>query len=854
MEGHALLVRAKQLLFAVRRARRRCLQAEKARVATIQAGASHNADHAAPLATVFTVVAGILRATSAPAIVQYAAASVAWGLAVNSAARAAMAESGVVTALLDMASRLAYLTSGGRNEAAEHGGADGKVDEQASQHRASLGMPVDATAGPRSEGDTESQGDMLAAVLSALGVFMVDANALTVFMDAAKPRKGFLLQPLLDLAAVQLLPKTNEEQSVSTAGSASSDCSAQSRSAVALADASAASPEAVTNSAVSTDPSSSASASQPPVLADEAQAGIGDIDPDTGALGDAAQHSPQPSVAGPADHEDDVTDTANDVAEPLPACHRRLAIAVLATLLCRDARARTLCASSGALPQVAALLESDSMLVQQHAAACLAAFATAEDAMASQRLQLFGGALDAAGLAQVLCSKLGTVDALLASGQERVTEAGGHATELAELHQALAAALQHAIAAALSLLECSGSATMVIGLVRLADECMRRSATLHVAAAGLCQVCASRMHAERLLFSLEPVSVEQVSPHFGVPLDGEAPEGSTTMAALVVRTLVHVMGAGAYPLRCWQALLPSAVDPDQPDWPVPLPQQAATSRGAHVAGGPHLCQAAAAAALVALALLPDQHSAASDSDAQYRGPLREMLLELGVIPYLLDLAHAGWTERGSLASVRSTVATGLMAVVAPGAELPRNQLQDMVAYAAERSQAGDLQPDEYQQLAAALWFALRNANNGAYLNGRTELLSVASELARVGVAHVLCYKTIGQPGSGVRSAWCALEIQSLIGAMEGTVAKGLELLVLVLWVLLQRTSLASSGGIGKGASCYGRSNTTWWQLPLASRCESLGRAVCYVLNAVLLCCNEGRCAVTGRHGESQHAK
>jgi hypothetical protein len=302
------------------------------------------------------------------------------------------------------------------------------------------------------------------------------------------------------------------------------------------------------------------------------------------------------------------------------------------------------------------------------------------------------------------------------------------------------------------------------------------------------------------------------------------------MLALICRTLAHIMGSGAYPPHCWQLFLPSNADPENRHKSLPLPQQSPNTCPAHLCSGTHSCQVTAASALVALALLPDQYKLPDHRQVKYRGPFREILMEMGLLPYLLTLARAPWPSHCERAAARGIASAGFMALAATGLEQPRPHLKDLVEHASERTQAGDMLHDEFQMLVATLWLATRNHCNREYLQATTALVSVVAELLKWGVAHLLCFGTTSaactpsrgsahssESAAAVLAASIDSQFDWLLGVGKASITKGLEMVVLLLWTLLDNAACRHKLPVAPDASCYGWTNSTWWQLPMNLR-------------------------------------
>ena len=829
------------------------MQIEQTRVQT--APDTCTADDSAAAAgarTLFTALRDTLRSPNTPDELLHVAATVAWALAPSAVARTALVDAGVVQAQWELARRLtpAAVQGADTGHAAERGetvaGSVGGIEGRGAGDTGAAPAAIDneaMRAAAESAEDLQAERarhGTLEAALAALAILMVDPAARAALTDPALCRKEPWLQALFDLASMHLPGDGTAEALAddrSEAGSSfvDSDGGAESQGSVELDHVEVGSTDAEARRAGDAEAEPQAAAQAPPEDLSLAGACSGPSDEppaDAASAGGSADHEAEQAVTESlVQYESDESETVTALAALFPETashrHRRVAAAVLATALRRDAGARALCVASGALPLLIQLLGSRSRDVQLHGAAALAAFASTGDALDAAALQRFSAATDTGALVATLCAQLEAVDGKLASGTTHLTEAGDVEVDIHDLGQMLGAALQHAVAAAVSQPSWEAGAEVVTCLVRLADACVRagarRNDTLAAASASLALMCASD-HADALLLNMAPLPLASLGEDFVVPLGCDAQDGSTTLLALVCRTLTHVMGAGVYAVGCWHALLPSAVDPRDPYKPVPLPQPAVERPPAHVTDAPHACQRKAAAALVALALQRDQHALPDSSEAEYRGPFRETLLEMGLLPHLLVLADATWPDAGARASMRGIATAGLMALVATGRELPRCHLQELVAYSAKRVQAGDVRAAEYQMLSATLWLATRNPMNCVYLHARTALVSIAAELAKLGVAHLLCRGTTGDPVTLEEAATtqprpetlAASKFAWLLGTGAASFAKGLETAVLLLWTLLQRGA-HSEAGASDSASVYGRTNTAWWELPVRCR-------------------------------------
>jgi hypothetical protein len=247
--------------------------------------------------------------------------------------------------------------------------------------------------------------------------------------------------------------------------------------------------------------------------------------------------------------------------------------------------------------------------------------------------------------------------------------------------------------------------------------------------------------------------------------------------------------------------------------PIQLPQQIRGPRE-HLSSGTHACQLAAAAALVTLALQPDKHPLPGGSAAQYRGPFRQVLADMGLVQHLLDLEKEPWTAPEDLKIARNLAATGLLALAAPGTPLPRNQLQLISRHIAARAAAQELCVEEYQMLSGCLWLLLRSEDNLAYLLDTAPVLQTAADLLRGGVRGIM-HAAPPPEASGV--AWDA-QLAALLGGGMPSVGKGMELLVLALWKLLEAAALRRKvPGVNLDSSCFVRTNTAWWQLRMDFR-------------------------------------
>ena len=830
------------------------MQIEQSRVQA--APDTRTADSSAAAAgarTLFTALTDTLRSQNAPDELLHVAATVAWALAPSAVARTALVDAGVVQALWELVRRLALVAvqGAGSGRAAERGktvaGSEWGIEGRGAGNTGAAPAAMDDEAMyAATESAEELQAERashgtLEATLAALAILMVDPAARAALTDPALCRKEPWLQALFDLASVHLPGDGTAEALAddrSEAGSSfvDSDGGADSQDSMDVdhVDVACADAEARRASDARAEPQAAAQA--PPADLSLALACTGppdeppaDAAPSSGSADQEAEHAVSESLVRYESNESEsVTASAALFPETASHRHRHLAAAVLATALRRDAGARALCVASGALPLLLQLLAPRSRDVQLHGAAALAAFASADEALDAAALQRFAAAADTSALVVTLCEQLEAVDGKLATGTTHLTEAGDVEVDMHDLGQMLGAALQHAMAAAVSQPSWEAGAEVVTCLVRLADTCVRagapRNDTLAAASASLALVCGSN-HAEALLLNMAPLPLASLGDDFAVPLGCDTQDGSTTLLALVCRTLTHVMGAGVYAVGCWDALLPSAIDPRDPHRPVPLPQPPVERPPVHVTDAPHACQRNAAAALVALALHRDQHALPDSSEAEYRGPFRETLLEMGLLPHLLALADASWPDASARESMRGIATAGFMALVATGRELPRCHLQELVAYSAKRVQAGDVRAAEFQMMSATLWLATRNPVNCAYLHTRTAAESVAAELAKLGVAHLLCHRTPGDPVALEEVATSQPRVEALasshfawlLGMGGASFAKGLDTAVLLLWTLLQRGA-HSAASASDSASVYGRTNTVWWELPVRRRC------------------------------------
>ena len=249
---------------------------------------------------------------------------------------------------------------------------------------------------------------------------------------------------------------------------------------------------------------------------------------------------------------------------------------------------------------------------------------------------------------------------------------------------------------------------------------------------------------------------------------------------------------------------------------VPLPQPPYEAPRQHLARGPHACQLAAASALVALTLQPDKHAAPGGAAPQYRGPFRELLLNVGLADHLLALQAEPWQSAGRFQAVRALAAAGLMALAAPGTELPRCHLQAIARHAAARAAARDAAIEEYVHLVATLWLLSRNAANLEYLQRTAALLHTTTELLRTGVGAIMHGGPLAQAAQGGSTAtWTC-------GDGRASVATGIEYAVLVCWKLLQdAVQRRQVPGVPTGGSCYARTPTAWWQLRMDAGCARL---------------------------------
>jgi hypothetical protein len=325
-------------------------------------------------------------------------------------------------------------------------------------------------------------------------------------------------------------------------------------------------------------------------------------------------------------------------------------------------------------------------------------------------------------------------------------------------------------------------------------------------------VCSSIPHCEDILFSMVPVTME------------EAPGHSSTLLEFLCTTLVHTMGYGVYRPGCWGPLLPkeSSGDVSEASFPVFMPVQIPSQRD-HLSKGPHACQLVAAAALVALALQPDKHPLPCGGSAQFRGPFRQLLVDMGLMQHLLDLEREPWHSPRHLKLAQNVTAAGLLSLSAPGTALPRNHLQLTARYLASRAAAEDVCVEECQLLSGCLWLLLRNQHNLAYLVDTSPVLQTVAELLRGCVRFVM--QAEAPPDASV--PWNVGAAADLLGEQLPSVEKGMELLVLVLWRVLEVAAARRRvPDIDLESSCFARTNTAWWQLRMDFR---------YLLVSIFIC-------------------
>ena len=115
--------------------------------------------------------------------------------------------------------------------------------------------------------------------------------------------------------------------------------------------------------------------------------------------------------------------------------------------------------------------------------------------------------------------------------------------------------------------------------------------------------------------------------------------------------------------------------------------------------------------------------------------------------------------------------------------------------------------DESQMLAAALWFAMRNPHNFAYINAATQITTT--------VTHLIRYLSRALASSNPNaSSPLTATVLSQATAPSGKVpfAHALEYGVLLIWKLLDTAIQARKFPVPHDAACYGSSETAWWKL------------------------------------------
>ena len=753
---------------------------------------------ASPAAAAITAA---VRSKGGGAALQHAAVKALWWLATNASARANLVDAGAVHALWGAIESLA----GASVQAAQqlnqpHADPAPSIDAAAARetppsHQPAAGQPAEALS---------SRCDTLHCALSALAVLTVDHMARTALLDCVQRVKGPVLQPLLDLAALTL------PDDVSAEGSSDEPHGSAIASEAAAGEEGSEGAAAVDNSSTYAQDAALDAAGPPAVQGEQgasasradAAAAAASADTSTVAEQPADEGTTEKADGGSSSPDADAADTppvesAGDErstdasSETEQHRHREQACGLLVTLLRRDARAREAAVASGASQQIAELLSSPVLLVQLHAASCLATFAVCDDALRPDGLHQFAAKVDTIVAVDVLCGQL-----LQLEHESRVSNAdalGNSAVSRSDLRNAFQAGLQQCTAAALAHQTGTDLSRLLLCLANTAERLRaagpQAGSSLNAVTACLGMLCASKEHTEALLFSMQPLSTADTT-------------AEVTALELTITTLFSVMD------------VPTTAQPHS-DEPAAYHEHDQHSRAS---------QATAAAALVTLALLPDQHTLPPASEAQFRGPFCELLQQAGLLPRLLALAGQPWQQHSMRGAVRSTVSAGVMALVATGVPLPHQQLHMVVDHAAKRSQGGDMEPAEYQMLAAALWLAVRHPTNCAHVAQHTALLHVATELAKAGVAHLLCFGTAGAPHHAHRVAQHGTEAMArthfawLLGSGEASMVKGLDFLVLLLWTLLRGEAGRAGAGLDEAICCYGRSNTAWWQMPIASKC------------------------------------
>ena len=224
----------------------------------------------------------------------------------------------------------------------------------------------------------------------------------------------------------------------------------------------------------------------------------------------------------------------------------------------------------------------------------------------------------------------------------------------------------------------------------------------------------------------------------------------------------------------------------------------------------------AASGLVALAAQPDTFKLPPCSEHGYRGPFRELLLRMEVVPLLLRLGQASWGTATLQRQAHELAAAGCMLLLAPGVQMPHADIDAVIEHVHTRACSGHLGAAEYQMLAAALRMLLRHPAHCEHIHARQGMLSASNALMQHGIASLL--NVSAGVASSLSMASGAAGCFAWL-ASSSSLATGLESAVLVTWRLLQLCFLGASHHPQSG-SVYGRTNASWWELPAANTCAA----------------------------------